>query len=107
METLARKLCGETFTLAEEAKRSLDIHPTWTPEAQFEQAHALYESTVSGGAGGLAERVRAYRLTFAFPQEPSNVLKEVIELAFAEARKPTHALIALPAEETIEMQYFL
>jgi hypothetical protein len=40
METLARKLCGETFTLAEEAKRSLDIHPTWTPEAQFEQAHA-------------------------------------------------------------------
>ncbi len=59
METLARKLCGETFTLAEEAKRSLDIHPTWTPEVQFEQAHALYESTVSGGAGSLAERVRA------------------------------------------------
>jgi hypothetical protein len=38
METLARKLCGETFTLAEEAARCLDIHPTWTPEAQFEQA---------------------------------------------------------------------
>src|SRR5258708_1278648 len=106
METLARKLCGETFTLAEEAKRSLDIHPTWTPEAQFEQAHALYESTVSGGAGGLAERVRAYRLTFAFPQEPSDVLKEVIEQAFAEARKRTRALMALPEEETIEMQYF-
>src|SRR5258708_23469594 len=106
METLARKLCGETFTLAEEAKRSLDIHPTWTPEAQFEQAHALYESTVSGGAGSLAERVRAYRLTVAFPQEPSDVLKEVIEQAFAEARKRTRALMALPEEETIEMHYF-
>lgn len=106
METLARKLCGETFTLAEEAKRSLDIHPTWTPEAQFEQAHALYESTVPGGAGSLAERVRTYRQTFAFPQEPPDVLKEVIEQAFAEARKRTFALMALPEEETIEMQYF-
>jgi hypothetical protein len=27
METLARKLCGETFTLAEAAARCLDIHP--------------------------------------------------------------------------------
>src|SRR5258708_32184871 len=79
METLARKLCGETFTLAEEAKRSLDIHPTWTPEAQFEQARALYESTVSGGAGTLAERVRAYRLTLAFPQEPSNAVQAADE----------------------------
>jgi hypothetical protein len=41
METLARKLCGETFTLAEEAKRSLDIHPTWTPEAQYFVKHML------------------------------------------------------------------
>src|SRR6266566_1602420 len=48
METLARKLCGETFTLAEEAARCLDIHPMWTPEAQFEQAHALYETTLPG-----------------------------------------------------------
>src|SRR5260370_26624521 len=106
METLARKLCGETFTLAEEAKRSLDIHPTWTPEAQFEQAHALYESTVSGGAGGLAEPVRAYRLTFAFPQDPSDVLKEGIEQAFAEARKRTRALMALPEQKPTERQYF-
>jgi hypothetical protein len=106
METLACKLCGETFTLAEEAKRSLDISPTWTPEAQFEQAHAFYESMVSGGAGSLAERVRAYRQMGAFPQEPSSVLKEVIEQAMALARKRTCALMALPEEETIEMQYF-
>ncbi len=36
METLARNLWGATFTLAEDAQRSLDISPTWTPEAQFE-----------------------------------------------------------------------
>jgi hypothetical protein len=106
METLARKLCGETFSLAEEAKRSLDVHPTWTPEAQFERAHALYERAVPDGAGSLAERVRAYRQTCAFPQELPNVLKEVIEQAMALARKRTSALMALPEEETIEMQYF-
>jgi hypothetical protein len=106
METLARKLCGETFRLAEDAKLSLDIDPTWTPEAQFEQAHALYE-TMAPGTGSLAERVRAYRQTFAFPQEPFDVLKDVIEQAFAEARKRTRTFIALPEEETIEMQYFV
>jgi hypothetical protein len=105
METLARKLCGETFTLAEEAMRCLDIQPVWTPEAQFEQAHALYESTVPGGTGSLAERVRAYRETFAFPQEPSKVLREVIEQAFTEARQRTNAFMALPEEETIEVEY--
>jgi hypothetical protein len=105
METLARKLCGETFRLSEEAKLSLDIHPTWTPEAQFERAHELYETTLPG-TGSLAERVRAFRVQFAFPQEPSNLLKEVIEQAFAEARKRTYTLLALPEEETIEMKYF-
>ena len=84
METLARKLCGEIFRLGEDARLSLDIDPTWTPEAQFEQAHALYE-TLAPGTSSLAELVRAYRQTFAFPQEPSGVLNDVIEQAFAEA----------------------
>jgi hypothetical protein len=106
IETLARKLCGETFSLAEEAKRSLDISPHWTPEAQFEQAHALYESTVPAGAGSLAERVRAYQQTFAFPQEPVEPLKEVIEQAMTLARKRTCALLVLPEGEAVEMQYF-
>lgn len=66
METLARKLCGESFTLAEGAKRILDVTPVWTPEAQFEQAHALYESTVSGGTSDLAGRVKAYQQMCAF-----------------------------------------
>ena len=66
METLARKLCGEIFALAEEAERCLDVSPTWTLETQFEQVHALYEQTVPGGVGSLAERVRAYRQTCAF-----------------------------------------
>jgi hypothetical protein len=107
METIARKLCGETFSLAEAAKLCLDVSPMWTLEAQFEQAHALYESVTPPGTGSFAERMRAYRQTFAFPQESSNLLKDVIERAFAEARKRTYALLTLPEQETIEMQYFL
>src|SRR6266699_1911995 len=48
IETLARTLCPETSTLAEEAARCLDIPPMWTHEAQFEKAHALYETTPPG-----------------------------------------------------------
>src|ERR1051326_5905529 len=37
LETVARKLSGETFSLEEEAQRCFDIQPTRTPESQFEQ----------------------------------------------------------------------
>jgi hypothetical protein len=104
METLARKLCGETFTLAEEAARCLDIHPIWTPEAQFEQAHALYE-TVLPGMGSLAERLRAYKAGIACPPEQTNLLPGFVDLAFAEARKRTSSLVELPDGETIDIQY--
>ena len=104
METLARKLCGETFTLAEEAARCLDIHPIWTPEAQFEQAHALYE-TVLPGIESLAERLRAYKAGIACPPEQTNLLPGFVDLAFAEARKRTSSLVELPDGETIDIQY--
>ena len=105
MEALARKLCGETFRLAEEVEQVFDIHPVWVPETQFEEAHAIYESVVPG-TGDLAQRLPVYRAQLAFPQEQSDLLKDVIEQAFAEARKRTRALLALPEAETIEMAYF-
>ncbi len=104
METLARKLCGESFTLAEAAARCLDIHPVWTSEAQFEQAHALYESVLPG-TGSLAERLQAYRADVACPPEQTNLLPAVVDLAFAEARKRTRNLVELPDGESIDIQY--
>lgn len=67
METLCRKLDGEAFTLAEQARACLDIAPTWTPEDQFEQARSLYDATLPG-AGSIAERLEEYRRFLAFPQ---------------------------------------
>jgi hypothetical protein len=104
METLARKLCGETFTLAEWAVRCLDVHPVWTSEAQFEQAHALYESVLPG-MGSLAERLQAYKAGVACPPEQTNLLPRLIDLAFAEARKRTRSMVELPDGETIDIQY--
>jgi hypothetical protein len=104
METLARKLYGETFTLAEWAVRCLDVHPIWTSEAQFEQAHALYESVLPG-MGSLAERLQAYKAGVACPPEQTNLLPAFVDLAFAEARKRTRSLVELPEGETIDIQY--
>ncbi len=104
METLCRKLAGETFSLKEEARYCLDISPTWTPERQFEQAHALYE-TVLPGTESLAERLHAYQTVLAFPSDQTETLIGFIQQAFAEARKRTSAFLELPQGEVIEIEY--
>jgi hypothetical protein len=104
METLCRKLCGESFSLEEEARYFLDISPTWTPEEQFEQAHALYEEVLPG-TGSLAQRLQAYRAEIAYPQEQAIDLAHYIDQAFIEARIRTQRLIELPAGEDIDIHY--
>jgi len=104
METLCRRLSGEYFSLEAEARNCLDIHPVWTPEAQFEQAYALYDSVLPG-TGSLAERLHAYKAGIDCPQDQLATLTQWIDLAFAEARKRTSALVELPEAETIDIQY--
>ncbi len=104
METICRKLAGETFSLKEEARYCLDISPTWTPERQFEQAHALYD-TVLPGTESLAERLHAYQTVLAFPLNQTDELAGFIKQAFAEAHKRTSAFLELPEGEVIEIEY--
>lgn len=104
METLCRKLCGETFSLAEEAKYCLDISPTWTSEEQFEQAHTLYETALPG-TGRLVERLQAYKAAIAYPLEQTAALEKYIDLAFAEARERTRSFVKLSEDESIDIQY--
>ena len=104
MEMLCRKLSGEYFSLREEAEFCLDIHPEWTPEEEFEKAHALYEKVLPGN-GSLAERLRTYRTELAYPEEHMNDLSQSIDMAFAEARRRTSSFIELPDGEAIEIQY--
>ncbi len=104
METVCRKLTGETFSLQEEAKYCLDISPTWTSEKQFEQAHALYE-TVLPGTKSLAERLHLYQSILAFPSDQTDALTDFIKQAFTEAHKRTNAFLKLPQGEEIELEY--
>jgi hypothetical protein len=103
METLCRKLGGESIPLAEQARDCLDLHLTWTSEARFEQAHRLYDSALPG-RGNLAERLAEYIRFLAFPKEQSAWLADLIARAFAEARQRTGRLINLPGGEYIEVQ---
>lgn len=105
METLCRKLSGETLSFDEEVKGCLDIYPIWTPEERFKQGHALYDSILPG-RGNLRERLETYRRFLAFPSSQTDALIELTERAFAVARARTSAMFELPEGEMIDVQYF-
>ena len=76
LETVCRKLSGETFSLEEEVQRCFDIHPQWTPESQFEQGRALLEEALPGD-GRLSDRVQRWRKRYQLAQEKAGLLVDL------------------------------
>jgi len=105
METIGLKLCGVTFSLQEEMQRCWDVAVKWTSETEFEQALAIYESILPG-SGPLPERLSAYEQQCALPDSQRHLLVNIVERALAETRKRTLALIPLPEEEQVTLQWF-
>jgi hypothetical protein len=103
METICRVFCGETFSLEEEAQRCFDIRPTWTPEAQFEQALALGE-TLLPGPGSFFDRMQALTRHYTLPPEQSPLVLPLLQEALAEVRRRTHEMMRLPAQEEVRVQ---
>lgn len=103
METICRVFCGETFSLEEEAQRCFDIHPTWTPETQFEQAAALGENMLPG-QGSFSERMQALKQHYELPPEKSPLVPGFLQQALAEVRRRTQEMLTLPAEEEVSVQ---
>ncbi len=103
LETVCRKLNGETFSLEDEVQRCFDIHPTWTPESEFEQAIALLDEALPG-AGSIVERQLALRQRYELAREKSGLLVGLMQRALAEARHRTQAFVDLPEGEGIELQ---
>ncbi len=60
LETVCRKLNGETFSLEEEVQRCFDIHPERIPESQFEQGLALLDEALPGD-GSLPDRLQSWK----------------------------------------------
>ncbi len=103
IETVCRKLCGETFTLEDEMQRCFDIRPSWTPETVFEQAFALAETTLPG-EGNLFERMNALEKHYMLAREQAALLEGFMHQALAEAGRRTQAFVNLPVGESVEVQ---
>ncbi len=102
LETIARKLNGESFALTDEVQRCFDISPEWTPEAQFEEALALYEQALPG-AGSLADRFHAHRSRYELRPDQAHLVQGIMEQIMAEVRQRTLGFIDLPEGEGVEI----
>lgn len=103
LETVARRLRGEQFSLQEEVLRCYDLHVAWLPESIFEQAHALYDEALPG-SGSLAERFRRWKAAFTLPPEKAHLLPMFLQRGLDEIRRRTGELVSLPADEQVEIQ---
>jgi hypothetical protein len=105
LETVCRKLNGETFTLGVEVQRCFDVYPVRIPESQFEQGLSMLDEMLPGN-GSLPDRLQAWRRRYllAIAPEKSAVLLSLMQRAAAEARRRTLAIIDLPSDESIEMR---
>lgn len=103
LETVTRKLAGETFSLEAEVEGYFDIRPQRTPEATFEAGLALYEAALPG-PGSLTDRVVAWRTSYELPRSKSDLALPLMAQAVAEARQRTLTLVDLPAGENVELQ---
>ncbi|QBD75965.1 hypothetical protein EPA93_08080 [Ktedonosporobacter rubrisoli] len=103
LETVARRLQGERFSLKEEVARCFDLQVDWVPESVFEQAYALYDEALPG-SGSLAERFKSWKAAFTLPAAKKHLLPMFLQRALDEARKRTRALVPFPADEQAEIK---
>jgi len=102
LETVCRKLNGETFSLQDEVQRCLDIRPTWIPEAQFEEGQAMLDELLPG-EGSIFDRRQALRKRYELPGEKSGLLMGFMQRAMAEARRRVQAFVEMPQSEEVEL----
>src|SRR2546421_10302046 len=77
--------------------------PCWTPESQFELAHALYEEALPGNES-VVDRIRAWRKRYELAPEKSRLLLDFVHRAMSEARRRAQMLVNLPEGEAVEVQ---
>jgi hypothetical protein len=99
IETMVRKVAGETFSYREEVERCFDIVPPWVGEERFADAHAEMERILPG-TGPLRERMQAYRDRFIVPEEQ---VMPLVQTVLAEVRRRTRELVPLPENEAVEV----
>ncbi len=105
MHTICQKLCGETFSLADELQRCFDLRLplTRTPEVEFEQAWAQAEETLPG-TGDVLKRREAIEKRLTLPPGRAEQVVGFVRQAFMEARRRTRAFVDFPLDEAVIVQ---
>jgi hypothetical protein len=101
LETVCRKLNGETFSLEDEVQKCFDIRPTWTPETRFEEGHALFDEVLPGN-GSIFKRLQAFRNRYILANEKVGLV-DFMRQAMNEARRRVLTFIDLPQGEEVEL----
>ena len=100
MLTTARRVAGEELPYREEVRLLFDIEPVATPEGVYDAAIADLD-TLLPGDGPIAERMVAWRQSYAIPPETARRLVDVI---LPELRARTQEFVDLPEDESIEIR---
>jgi len=101
MQTSLCALRGEPLSLTEEAKGLYDIHPAWTDEAIFDEAHRELDDLLPPG-GSLFERMIARQTALEIPVEQ---VKSLLGEITAALRQRTKARFPLPEDEAFEVHF--
>ncbi|GAA2415696.1 hypothetical protein GCM10010420_52150 [Streptomyces glaucosporus] len=102
VRAVARRLAGEELPLPEYARECLGVPVEWLPEELFEEAHARLDAALPRGAGSVAERLAAWKAAHSLPQDQlERRLPPLVDLAVAETRRRTGAIVPLPDGEEV------
>jgi len=100
MLATARRVAGEELPYREEVRLLFDIEPVATPEVVYDAAIADLE-TLLPGDGPIAERLIAWRQSYAIPPETA---RRLVDIILPELRARTQEFVDLPEGESIEIR---
>ncbi|MDF3014959.1 MAG: hypothetical protein K0R44_184 [Thermomicrobiales bacterium] len=100
MLAITRQLAGEELPYREEVRLLFDIEPVATPEGIYDAAISDLDSLLPGD-GPIAERMIAWRQSYAIAPETA---RRLVDIILPELRARTEEFVDLPEEESIEIR---
>lgn len=101
MQMSLRLLQGEAVPLAEEVEGLYDVRPEWKDEANFREAHKLFDQVLPGD-GSLQERMEIWDKSLEIPVEKA---KELLPLITDRLRALTAEKFDLPQGESFTVEF--